>query len=363
MKQMRIAIIGYGRSGRDIHKKLLDQLSELFEIVAIADGDIQRREMIFAESGIKANEDYTAFFGRQDIDLVINASFSKDHAPITIDLLQHGFNVLTEKPAAGNTEELRTILEAAETSGKKFFAFQQYRFAPSYLKVKEVIASGILGEIVQVGLNYSGFSRRWDWQTIQSYAAGSLLNTGPHPVDQALDLMGFPENIKVSAAMRRVHTYGDAEDYVKIILQAIGAPVVDLEISSANAYSDHTYLIQGTQGTLKGTTKSLEWTYFIPKEAPEHKLDPLPLKNEKGEPLYCSEKLELHQGTWTAEGVEVDDFNCKGLAFYRHLFDKMTSDEPIAITNAHLLKQIEVISEAHKQNTQYLNPFIDIIAK
>ena len=203
MKKLRIAIIGYGRSGRDINKKLLDQLPELYEIAAFADGDSQRRDMILAESGVTACSDYTELFGRTDIDLVVNASFSKDHAPISAELLAHGFNVLSEKPAAAGPDELRGVLEAAEKAGKRYFVFQQYRLAPSYRKVREVIASGVLGDIIQAGLNYSGFSRRWDWQTIQGFTAGSLLNTGPHPVDQALELMGFPKEVQVSAAMRR----------------------------------------------------------------------------------------------------------------------------------------------------------------
>jgi hypothetical protein len=61
--------------------------------------------------------------------------------------------------------------------------------------------------------------------------------------------------------MDRAHTYGDAEDYVKLILISDGSPLLDVEISSSNAYSDYTYLVQGTCGTLKGTTNELEWKY------------------------------------------------------------------------------------------------------
>ena len=38
--------------------------------------------------------------------------------------------------------------------------------------------------------NWSGFGRRWDWQTLQSECGGNLFNTGPHPVDQAVVLFG-----------------------------------------------------------------------------------------------------------------------------------------------------------------------------
>jgi predicted dehydrogenase len=62
MKKLRVAIIGYGRSGRNIHHRLLKQLPELYEIAAIVDKDSQRRQMIKAENGFDALSDYTEIF-------------------------------------------------------------------------------------------------------------------------------------------------------------------------------------------------------------------------------------------------------------------------------------------------------------
>ena len=203
---MNVAIIGYGRSGRDIHTHLLQMLPDQYNIVAYAEIDTQRREMIKNEMGVDVYEDYTGFFSRDDIDVVINASFSHHHAAINQALLQAGFNVLTEKPAAKDEPEFDSVLAAAEKSGKSFYVFQQYRFSPAFRKIREIISSGILGRIVQISRNYDGFARRWDWQTVHAWTAGSLLNTGPHPVDHALTLMGFPQDVNVFAAMDTAQT-------------------------------------------------------------------------------------------------------------------------------------------------------------
>lgn len=357
MKKLRVAIIGYGRSGRNIHRHLLKQLPDLYEIVAYVDIDEQRREMIKKENNCIALSDYTELYGRDDIDFVINASFNHHHAPISIELLKHGFNVLSEKPAAGSVAEFEEIIKTAKENEKFYYVFQQYRFSPSYMKVKEVINSGVLGRILQINLNYSNFKRRWDWQTVQVFQGGSLLNTGPHPVDQALDLMGFPEDIKVNCVMDRAHTYGDAEDYVKLILISEDSPLLDVEITSTNAYVDYTYLVQGTRGTLKGTTSKLEWKYYIDSEQEERSLILEPLRDEKGEPIYCTEKLIIHTETWTAEE---DDFNAKGLNFYRAFHDSLINNKPFLITQDHMLKQIKVIEEAHRQNKKKINKFIEI---
>lgn len=360
MEKLRVAIIGYGRSGRDIHTRLLTQIPDLFEIVVIVDKDTQRQEMIKTEKNCEVLSDYTQLYGRNDIDLVVNASFSHFHAPISMELLKHGFNVMSEKPAASSASEFKEIMKTSKETGKSYFIFQQYRFAPSYVKLKEVIKSDVLGRIVQVNLNYSGFSRRWDWQTVQAFVAGSLFNTGPHPVDQALDLMGFPDDLKVNCVMDTAHTYGDGEDYVKLILTSPQAPLLDVEISSCNAYSDYTYLVQGTRGTLKGTTKKLDWKYYIDSDEPKKSLTMEPLRNEKGEPMYCFEKLTFHTGSWSAEGEETDDFNTKGLTLYRELYQCILGDKKFTITQEQVLKQIKVMEESHKQNEKTLKKFITV---
>lgn len=360
MQKYRVAIIGYGRSGRDIHLNLLKQLPERYEVVAIVDANARRREMIAAEAGVQALADYRELLGRKDIDLVVNASFSSDHYPISAELLSHGLNVLSEKPAAANPAQLDEILSAARKSGTVFQVFQQYRFAPSYQKVKEVIASGVLGRVVQISLCYNGFARRWDWQTVQAMKAGSLLNTGPHPVDQALDLMGFPDDFQVHAFFDRAHTSGDAEDYAKLLLQTKGAPLTEIEISSCNAFPGDTYLVQGTRGTLKGTTGRLDWTYYIDEDEPLRPLIMEPLMGERGEPIYCREQLAMHTDAWEALGEERDDFNYKGLAFYNSLYGFLEKGTPMPVTNDQIRKQLVVIEEAHRQNDERVKPFIDI---
>lgn len=348
MPALRVAIIGYGRSGRDIHTHLLRQMPGQYQIVAYADTDAQRRAMIERETGLQAVAGHRELITRRDqFDLVINASFSDDHAPISRELLAQGINVLSEKPAARDPAEFGAVLDAAKRSGARYHVFQQYRFSPAFQRIQEVIASGILGRIVQVGLQYDGFSRRWDWQTMHARAAGSLLNTGPHPVDHALALMGFPEDVQVVCRMDCAQTFGDGEDYVKLLLCAPGSPVADIEISACNAFADCTFLIQGTRGTLKGGPQRLLWRYYSDTEAPAQRLIEEPLRGERGEPIYCGEKLPMREGEWS---TDANDFDEKGLGFYRALYDTYVHGAEFPITSAQVALQMHVMHEAHAQN-------------
>src|SRR5207245_2139585 len=101
-----------------------------------------------------------------------------------------GFNVLCEKPFASTAADVDRMIAAAERANRTVAIFQQSRFAPYFRKVREVIASGVLGDIVQINIAFNGFSRRYDWQTLTAEMGGNLLNTGPHPLDQALQLFG-----------------------------------------------------------------------------------------------------------------------------------------------------------------------------
>ena len=359
MKKIRTAVIGYGRSGRNIHTDLLKQLPDLFEIAMYVDGDAERQEMIKREMNVPVYPEHSALFGKKDIELVVNASFSKDHVRISNDLLNHGFNVVCEKPVARDAAEFATVLDTAKKTGKKFYAFQQYRFTPGFLKIQEIINSGIIGRVVAMNIFCDGFDRRWDWQTIHEDAAGVLLNKGPHYVDWALCFMGFPANIEVFAGFDRANYAGNGESYAKLVLRAPGAPLADLQFSAFNAYASGTFLIHGTQGTIKGSETSLSWKYFKPSEAAPLKLETRPLRDEKGIPVYCKEKLNFYEESWTADHGSLTpqrfEFNEKGLTYYRKLYANLVNGAEFEIKNEQVLLQMKVMGEAHAQNRRLFN--------
>ncbi len=303
MKKLKIAIIGQGRSGRDIHGKFFQsEANTKFDVVAIVDALPERRERAKKEFGCDVYADYKELFNRTDLDLVVNSSFSHQHASITKDLLEHGFNVVCEKPFAPNFEEGARVVLAAEKSGKMLNIFQQSRFAPYYRKIREILAGGVLGTPIQIAISFSGYARRWDWQTSLVYGGGNVRNTGPHPLDQALDLLDFDENIRVTSRLATVNTSGDAEDYAKIILDCPGKPLIDVEISSCDSFIPYTYRISCSNGCLTATMKEIKFKYFDPAEHPKKPQDLAPLCNDDGTPAYCKEKLNWKEETVSLQG-------------------------------------------------------------
>jgi scyllo-inositol 2-dehydrogenase (NADP+) len=351
MKVLNLAILGQGRSGRDIHGSYLRTATDRFKIVAIADPIEGRRRRAAEEYGCEVFADYHDLMSRDDLDFVVNSTPSHLHVLVTRELLDAGFNVLCEKPLARCASEVDDLIAASKRAGKVLAIFQQSRFTPPFLKVQEVIASGVLGRIVQINMAWNGFGRRWDWQTLQKFNGGSLLNTGPHPVDQALQLFGdgMPE---VFCRMDRATTYGDAEDNVKLILSGAGHPTIDVEISCCAPYPCHAYSIYGTCGGLRSAEKGLEWKYFKPDEAPAQHLIEEPICKPDGQPAYCTEKLNWYTETWEpgAATTEVPT-NPTGHLYYT-VYNTLTTGAPLEVTPEQVRRQIAVMEECRRQNPQ-----------
>lgn len=351
MKKLNVAILGQGRSGWKIHGASLLEKSDKFNPVAIVDPIESRRQKAAERYGkaIDTYADYTEIFGRKDIDLVINASPSHKHVEITKDLMDHGFSVLCEKPLAGKKEEVQLLIDTAKENKVGFYIFQQSRFAAYFTEIRKILDSGVLGRIIQISISFNGFSRRWDWQTVQAFNGGNLLNTGPHPMDQALQLFGEGDP-DVKCFMDRVNTYGDAEDYVKVILSGKGKPVIDLEISSCKAYNPFLYNIQGTTGGLTATMETINYKYFKPEECETQHLIKEPIESQDGEPAYCFENIKWYEEEWRLDTEKFGTFSYMTGKYYDMLHSHITQGTELVVTSEQVKKQIGVMEECHRQN-------------
>lgn len=350
MKKLNVAIIGQGRSGKNIHGKYFrSNANTYYNVKYVVDEDAYRRtvaEQIYP--GCTTFSDYTQLLLLDDIDLVVNSTYSDLHYPITKDLLLHGKNVLVEKPFARSRYECDRLIKIAKDKGVTLAVFQQTFLAPFYKFAYDLSKSGKLGEIKQVSIRYNGLARRWDWQTLQKKCAGSTYNTGPHPIGMALGFLDFDKNVRVAySKLDTALTSGDADDYAKIILTAPDKPVIDIEISSIDAYSGYNLKLQGTKGTFKATPSAYEMTYIVDGENPERPVIEQFLKDENGNPVYCSEKLVKHT---EAEKFDGTAFDVGTASLYSQLYFKITEGTPMTVTPEMAADIISVIETVHAQN-------------
>ena len=140
MKKLNIAIIGYGRSGCDIHGAFLrTQDNDICNVVAVVENDPARAAAAKEHFGCDTYTSYTELFERKDLDFIVNASYSDLHYPITKDLMEHGFNVLCEKPLCKTPEMVQDLIDTAKKNNVIFTIFHQYRFNDYYIKMYELL--------------------------------------------------------------------------------------------------------------------------------------------------------------------------------------------------------------------------------
>jgi len=318
-----------------------------FQIVAVADQLPERRTEAERDFGCATYPDYRDMIKEGGFDLFINSLPSFLHPKGTIKALKAGHNVVCEKPLARKLKDFDKMVKASRKSGKHLLPFQNSRFYPFFRKMRQVIDSGVLGEILHIRSVWSGFGRRWDWQTLQKMHGGNLLNTGPHSVDHAVMLFG-PKKPKVFCRMKSIQPFGgDAEDFCLVTLYGKESPVVEIVLSS---YLLHVpkdrYLVCGEYGGMAGGPAGLRWQYFDPAQAPTHELW-TPWSRDR---QYCSESLPWVKKSWKPRKSKVDDFQANSRAFYNNVYDVLTKDAEPVVKLSEVRRQIGVMEECHRQN-------------
>ena len=341
MERIKVGIVGLGRSGWNIHAKTFEKLSELYKVVAVADPIEDRRREAVEKFNCRAYSEFEQFLDDREVELVVIATPSHLHAKQTIEALKAGKHVVCEKPMAKTLSEADEMVKTARETGKTLTIFQNSLFMPDFLKVKEVIGSGKLGEVVLVKIYAHSFGRRWDWQTLKKYGGGELRNNGVHYIIQALDLMGNKDPI-VFCDLRRTLTLGDAEDHVKILLKAPGAPLVDIEVTHACAYPQNKWLIMATRGSLTGTLRTLKWKYFKPGDLPPRKVLETPTPDRS----YNVEEIPWIEESWT---TTKDVFEESRITFYKKLYKTLKYGEPPPVPPEKARKVMEIIEKCYKQ--------------
>jgi len=346
-KPIAVGIIGFGRSGCSIHANAYLQMQDRFRVAAIYDPLLERRiHPDWPEA--KACATSEELLGLEDVEMVVVASPNKFHARQTLAALEAGKHVLCEKPFGYTTADVDAMRTAAEQRGLVLQPFQQRRYEPDFLKVKELIGSGLLGRITFINISWAGFSRRWDWQTSRQFGGGQLYNNGPHPLDHALELFGDTEP-EVWCDLRRSLASGDAEDEVQILLRAKDAPVIQINLLATAAYPLDRWYVCGTAGGLRGNAGRLEWKWVDWSEMPERSLDTNPTTGR----TYNQEKLPWREGFWDAEsaadsGAGAAPGDQPTLDSYADLWSIIREAAPQKITPQSVRRRVAILQQCYK---------------
>ncbi|HEX9249379.1 MAG TPA: Gfo/Idh/MocA family oxidoreductase [Gemmatimonadaceae bacterium] len=166
--------------------------STLAQVVAIASRDISKARAAASRSGIpRGYGSYQELIDDPDIEAIYNPLPNHLHVPWSIRAAEQGKHVLCEKPIALTAREARELLEARDRTGVQIGEAFMVRTHPQWLKVKEIIASGRIGELRLIAGHFSYYRR--DMDDIRSrveWGGGALMDVGCYPITLARWLFG-----------------------------------------------------------------------------------------------------------------------------------------------------------------------------
>jgi len=244
---IKTAVLGYGRSGSTLHAGPIEELPD-FEMTAVCDIDPDARVKAFNRFGCKIYENYADMLEKESLDLVVIVTRSDQHCQMACECLNAGANVLVTKPWAINADEAKRMIAAAKGSGKMLLPWLPARWGSDLNRLKELISSGVIGNVFQVRRSEYSFAVRHDWQTLKKYGGGYLLNWGPHLVDQPVQLIG--QNVKsVYGHMKQVINPGDVEDVFYAVMKTDGNVTIISEYNICAPCLPN-WVVQGDKGTI-----------------------------------------------------------------------------------------------------------------
>lgn len=265
---IRIGIAGLGRAGLQMHIPELEAYPELFKIMAVCDPVKERRDLVLERyPECRTYRRYEDLLADPDVELVDIATRSDEHAAHVMSALKTNKWVNVERPFCRDYDEAMVLRAAAIKAGNKLLVRHNYRFEPAFVQVKEVVDSGVLGEIYDIKIRRGTYERRDDWQVVKRCAGGAALAWVPAFLDQALELLHTPP-VKVWSDFKRVASVGDAEDYVRIILRNLAGLTVDMEYSGGRIGEMPQFVLTGTKGRFTLYPDASEGTlrYLDPKQ-------------------------------------------------------------------------------------------------
>ncbi len=295
--EINVGLIGVGIRGYALHDGINKSAhARLGGISDISDHYIDRIKPRLKDPKTQIHRDYHALLDDKSIDAIVIAAPDHWHAQMTLDALDAGKDVYVEKPMTYSCDEAVRVRDKARKSGRVIQVGYQRRTLAHFHKAREIVQSGILGDIHQIQLwssrnrstapwrAYNTYStpglpeksgpeyvdwkrfqanrparpydprRFFHWQCYQEYSTGIFGILMSHPLDAANLVMGLDIPATCSATGGIYH-YDDGRTVPDTCNALFNYPSRNLTISfvgsSTNAFLDREAQYRGTLGTME----------------------------------------------------------------------------------------------------------------
>ncbi len=203
-KKIKVGIIG---TGWIAEAHVLNYLKcpdvEIVAAADLVDGKAEKFCKANGIDGIRLYPDHKSMIDSEELDAVSVCTYNRTHAECSIYALEHGVNVLLEKPMCVTLDEAVAICKAEKKSGKILSIGFQPRFDENMKMLKKVVETGELGDIYYIqtgGGRRRGIPTPYGTSFIEDETAGlgALADIGCYSLDMVLNAVGYPKPLTVS---------------------------------------------------------------------------------------------------------------------------------------------------------------------
>ncbi len=267
--KLRVGFIGAGRIA-DLHAMGYRDAPEA-ELYAVCDRDAAWAARRAKEWGAKRHlTDYRDLLADPKVDAVEILTPHDLHEEMAVAALAAGKHVSLQKPMARTLAEADAIAAAAAASGQVFRVFENYRYYPPYVRAKELLESGAIGEPVSLRMKVIGGHPRYGWQVpMRSWAwrldegrsggGPSMFDHGYHMFSIAMYFLGAVEQVFAWIGRTEI-ALGVSIDSPAVVMWRHATPgrfgswetidSVDLMVRSRYYSNDEWVEITGTRGLI-----------------------------------------------------------------------------------------------------------------
>lgn len=344
MKKFKVGLIGFSIGGQVFHAPFIagNPSLELYKVTARKQEQKQLLKDRYPQA--EAVESADDIVEDNAIDLVVIATSNDVHYSLTKKALEAGKHVVVEKPFTNTTAEADELIALAEEKGLLLTVHHNARFHSDFKTVKKIVASEVLGPLVNYEARYDrfrNFLRVGAWREENLPGSGIHYDLGAHLLDQALQLFGAPE--WVFADLRRQREGAKAVDDFEFILSY---PKVKVSLKGQMLAKEATarYALYGWNGSfVKEGTDPQEDLLRAGVFPHEH-------SNWGSEDSSTYGRLALLK-----DGEDVNEIvtseRGSGPDFYKNVVDSLNGDDDLYITAAQARDVIRIL-EAAEQSWQ-----------
>lgn len=251
----KIGIVGAGIIGKS-HSTAINNNPDCC-LVAVCDTIEERASELAKEHNAKVFTDYKKMHEETKLDAVILNLPHFLHHDVAVWFLEHGVNVLVEKPMAMSVSECEAMIEAAKKSGAKLAIGHVQRYYQAYNEVKKLIENGKYGKLCMItevrNINYLPNRPKWFLDKNLS-GGGIVMNYGAHTLDKIMYVTGEKVS-EAKAILSNPLSQDNIEINAQILLKmtdGVSAAITYCGCPGVDVYETLFYFEQGVAKIVNG---------------------------------------------------------------------------------------------------------------